>query len=90
MKASTKHEWLHDVLWNWNDSESTHGKAGSRQKFQSLTLTMTHRPTNIIRTKFSSFVPNKSDEVAKLRSKMWFELLKEMQQEVVSHYEPAA
>ena len=90
MSAPTKEEWLLDVLWSWSDSESTHGKAGARDRFQSLTLTMTHRPTNIIRTTFSSFVPNKSDEVAKLRNKMWFELLKEMQQEVVSHYEPAA
>ena len=80
MSASTKHEWLHDMLWSWNDSESTHGKAGSRQKFQSLTLTMTHRPTNTIVSKSSAFVPNKSDELAKLRREMWSELLHELQQ----------
>jgi hypothetical protein len=79
MKASTKEEWLHDILWSWSDSASTHGKAGSRQKFKSLTLTMTHKPTNTIVTSSSSFVPNKSDEIAKVRRKMWSELLQQLQ-----------
>jgi hypothetical protein len=90
MSASTKEEWLQDVLWSWGDSASTQGKAGARDKFQSLTLTMTHRPTNTIVTKSSAFVPNKSDELAKLRQKMWSELLRDLQQEVLRHHEPAA
>ncbi|MGO8928694.1 MAG: hypothetical protein ACLQU3_17635 [Limisphaerales bacterium] len=90
MKASTKEEWLHDVFWSWSDSASTHGEAGARDKFQSLTLTMTHRPTNTIVTRSSAFVPNKSDQLAKLRQKMWSELLQELQQEVLSHHERAA
>jgi hypothetical protein len=90
MSAPTKEEWLLDVLWSWSDSESTHGKAGARDRFQSLTLTMTHRPTNTIVTRSSAFVPNKSDELAKLRRKMWSELLHDLQQEILSHHEPAA
>jgi hypothetical protein len=90
MIASTKEKWLQDVLWSWSDSASTHGKAGARDKFQSLTLTMTHRPTNTIATRSSAFVPNRSDEIAKLRQKMWSELLHDLQQEVLGHHEPAA
>ncbi len=90
MKASTKEEWLEDVLWSWSNSASTHGKAGARDKFQSLTLTITHRPTNTIVTRSSLFVPNKSNKLAKLRRKMWSELLQELQREVLSHHEPAA
>ena len=90
MKASTKQEWLQDVLWSWSDSACTHGSAGGRDRFQSLTLTMTHRPTNTIVTRSSSFVPNKSDEIGKLRRKMWSDLLRELQHEVLSRHDHAA
>jgi len=90
MRASAKEEWLQEVFWSWSVSASTHGKAGARDKFQSLTLTMTHRPTNTIVTRSSAFGPNKSDELAKLRQKMWSELLPELRQEVLNHHEPAA
>jgi hypothetical protein len=90
MSAPTKEEWLLDVLWSWSDSESTHGKARARDRFQSLTLTMTHMPTNTIVTRSSDFVPNKSDDLAKLRRKMWSELLHDLPQEVLSHHEPYA
>ena len=88
-RAPTKDEWLYDVLCIWSDSEGIHHKAGARQEFQPLTLTMTHRPTNTTATKSSSFVPNKSDELADLKRKMYLELLEELQQEVLSRHEPA-
>ncbi len=88
MKMSAKEEWIQDILWNWSDSASTHGKAGARDKFQSLTLTMTHKPTNTVVMRSSSFIPNKSDEIAKLRQKMWSELLQELQQKAFCHHEP--
>ena len=74
-QSSAREKWLHDISWNWSGSSSTHGKAGSRDKFQSLTLTMTHNPTHISVTKSTSPVPNKRDKIAQLRSNLWSGLL---------------
>lgn len=89
MNAPNKQEWLRDVSWGWSDSQSTPGRAGARDRFQSLTLTMTHKPTHTTVTKSSPFVPNRSDELAKLRQKMWSELLLELQETLLSRDEQA-
>jgi hypothetical protein len=46
--------------------------------------------TNTIVTKSSAFIPDKSDELAKLRRKMWSDLLHDLQQEVLNRHEPPA
>ena len=76
---SAKEEWLDDISWNWSGPSKTHGKAGSRRKFQSLTLTMTHNPTHMSVVRSTPFIRNKPREVAAASRKLWSELLRELQ-----------
>jgi hypothetical protein len=84
MKSSTKDKWLYDVSWSWSDSSSTHGKAGSRQKFQSLTLTMIHNPTRISLSSTTPFIQNRREDVSRLRSKLWRDLFEDLQRKIVA------
>ena len=84
MKAPTKEEWLYNFSWSWSGSSSTHGKAGARQKFQSLTLTMTHNPTRISVASTTPFIQNKREDVSRLRRKLWDDLFRELQQKIVA------
>jgi hypothetical protein len=74
----TQQEWLHDISWNWEGTSTTRGKAGSRSKLKSYTLTMTHNPTGIRVMSSTSYAPNKR-EITQIKSgKLWSDLFAEI------------
>ena len=78
----SQQEWLHDITWNWDGTSTTRGKAGSRSKLKTYTLTMTHNPTGTRVMSSTPYVPNKREITQIKSSKLWSDLFAEIQKEL--------
>ena len=78
----SKEDWLHDISWSWEGTATTHGKAGSRSKYKTYTLTMTHNPTGIRVLGSTPYTINKRELTRPKSSKLWMDLFRDLQIEL--------
>ena len=79
----TKKKWFSEVSWSWSGSSNTHGRAGSRKKFHSSTITVTHKPSHVTLTKTTPYVENKREKIWELEHALFWQAFWELEQEMV-------
>jgi hypothetical protein len=84
IQTRVKDEWLYDVSWTWSDSLGANDRAGTREKSQSLTLTMTHNPTHVSLIRSISVAQRRRHKISQLRSQFWLELFHDLQRRLLN------
>lgn len=88
-QARAKEEWLYDISWSWSDALPAQGNDEAKEKLQSLTLTMTHKPTSVSLIRTTSLVQIKRGKISQHRSQFWLDLFHELQQKVLRNQDQA-